>query len=423
VTGFSDQFLSYLQPEADTTKRAITSGLTVLDTNVLLNIYRFAPIAREELLSVLEQMTDRLWIPHQVALEFFSNRFNAILENADAYNPVLEELGNLEQAYLATLPGKIAALANRTALEPDDKQALLDLLPGSFEQFKSLVESLREKHRVIGPSPNDPILARLRRILDGRVGSPFSEEDAAEARKEAASRIQDKRPPGYRDPGRHGDYFVWRQTLIEAKARAAEVLLLVTSDVKEDWYLIAKGKTIIPRPELADEAKDFAGSRLLMMTTDSFLYHAREYLQATVSAETIRQAERLPRLEIEALRQALQESEARLKALHTEMQAIEKSGEEIGERARWLNREERIRNNVLARAELQYSENPTAHNAHEMAMAREAYEQLEAMRTQANAERLTWVDQTEVIKAALAREENNALDTAYRLEKHLDSQV
>lgn len=72
----------------------------------------------------------------------------------------------------------------------------------------------------------------------------------------------------------------------------------MTIDNKADWYQILKGRTIAARPELTRELDEVANTQLVMLNVSSFLFHAREYLDAQVSAETIRQSEALPRLEL-----------------------------------------------------------------------------------------------------------------------------
>ncbi|NEB93188.1 DUF4935 domain-containing protein [Streptomyces bauhiniae] len=51
-----------------------TSGLVVLDTNVLLNLYRSNESTRRDTLAALARLRERLWIPHQVLAEFWRNR-------------------------------------------------------------------------------------------------------------------------------------------------------------------------------------------------------------------------------------------------------------------------------------------------------------------------------------------------------------
>ncbi|MEV5354581.1 PIN-like domain-containing protein [Streptomyces sp. NPDC086081] len=43
--------------------------MTVLDTNVLLNLYRCNERTRRDTLAVLNKLRDRLWVPHQVLTE------------------------------------------------------------------------------------------------------------------------------------------------------------------------------------------------------------------------------------------------------------------------------------------------------------------------------------------------------------------
>jgi plasmid stabilization system protein ParE len=53
---------------------ALADGLLVIDTNVLLNLYRYGAEARGELIQVLQLVGDRLFVPGQVAAEFLRNR-------------------------------------------------------------------------------------------------------------------------------------------------------------------------------------------------------------------------------------------------------------------------------------------------------------------------------------------------------------
>jgi hypothetical protein len=49
----------------------LTSGLVVLDTNALLNLYRYHAKTREDLIKVLARLESRLWVPYHVMNEFF----------------------------------------------------------------------------------------------------------------------------------------------------------------------------------------------------------------------------------------------------------------------------------------------------------------------------------------------------------------
>ena len=87
-------------------------------------------------------------------------------------------------------------------------------------------------------------------------------------------------------------------------------MLLVTEDVKEDWYRKVRGKTISARPELAQEAKEAAGCDLVIMRVSTFLARAKKYVQADVSDDTIREAENLSRQRMARVREEMRHLEA-----------------------------------------------------------------------------------------------------------------
>src|SRR6266496_4154148 len=98
-------------------------------------------------------------------------------------------------------------------------------------------------------------------------------------------------PPGYQDKGKGddlaaGDYFVWTQLLEEATRRHSDVLL-ITGDVKEDWWRRERGQTRGPRLELVDELRNRCGGRLFMLRPESLLQHAKDVLDVAVSDASV----------------------------------------------------------------------------------------------------------------------------------------
>jgi hypothetical protein len=57
----------------------------VPDSSLLLGLYRYSPILREGILDVFKKMPDRIWIPHQVCLEYLNNKDNVITEESNKY--------------------------------------------------------------------------------------------------------------------------------------------------------------------------------------------------------------------------------------------------------------------------------------------------------------------------------------------------
>ncbi|MEV4533415.1 PIN-like domain-containing protein [Asanoa sp. NPDC049518] len=286
---FTKQFEHYLPPPEVLVRQGMKTGMIVFDTNVLLALYRLASHARNELFLAMERVQERAWIPYQVGLEFHSRRLDVLFDHNVAYMAALAEIESSEAGVSGQLVERIQQLANRVLLPDEERDTLLRMVKTLFKPLGKRVVQLRDSHGITESDTQDPILERLQKIFDGRTGQRPNDLDLEASMAEAARRIKSKTPPGYKD-AKPGDYLVWTQALSEAKSRRADVLVFVTGDVKEDWYLRVRGQTICARPELAEEAKTIAGSALVMLRTETFLRHSAVYLDAKVSDDTIRQA-------------------------------------------------------------------------------------------------------------------------------------
>ncbi|MFF3868916.1 PIN domain-containing protein, partial [Micromonospora sp. NPDC001898] len=276
MPGFSEPFQHWLPPSEDETREAVTKGTVVLDTNVLLDAYRFAAKTRAELFEALERLGDRLWLPHQVALEFHRNRVGVIAEHDASYQDAIKALSEFRSQVTTHLAEKLENLSNRVALPDGESNRLQQVALRGLDEAVKELEELRSEHGIPENAVHrDPILERFEGLLSSRTGEPLSDTAEKAARDEAARRIRCKEPPGYGDRKKtdpHGDYILWRQALNEVATRRTP-LLIVTRDVKEDWFWRVGGKTIGARPELVDECKREAGVGLSIMATRTFLYH------------------------------------------------------------------------------------------------------------------------------------------------------
>ncbi|MFJ3848443.1 PIN domain-containing protein [Streptomyces albidoflavus] len=275
-------------------EEGVKAYLITLDTNVLLNLYRFTPPAREELLSVLKSLQERLWVSHQVAQEYYSRRMTAVNEHITLYTSVPKALNEARNKAIQELN----TFAKRRSMSPDDRNKLVEPINNSFD---SAIEGIASHANAFDltlarVATNDPILEALAEILDGKTGTPFTEEDFNEHLEEFTKRAESKTPPGYKDANKgdnaHGDYFVWEQVLREAESRRTPVLL-VTNDAKEDWVRQEAGITIGPRPELVREFKDRCGQDFLLTDLGTFLKVAKSELGAAISESTVAQAENI----------------------------------------------------------------------------------------------------------------------------------
>ncbi|QGN48626.1 hypothetical protein GKC29_18525 [Micromonospora sp. WMMC415] len=292
--GIIDGFEGYVTPTAEEYSRVLATGMVVLDANVLLNLYRYTAGARDDLLAVMEKLSDRLWVPHRVLVEFWRNRDRVLRDPRDTGKTVreLEELrGRAARAFQTWV--------NRVSLPPDRASEVLGQLSAGFDAVMRYVDDFKDATAMDAArdTNTDVVLRSLRSILQGRVGHPLDEQALAAALVEAQRRLDEKIPPGYMDRKKEGaegagDYLVWEQVLREAETRRCDVLF-VTGDVKEDWWREEGGERRGPRIELVEELRQRAGTRLFMVRPPQLLNYARGALAVTVRDRSVEDADKV----------------------------------------------------------------------------------------------------------------------------------
>jgi hypothetical protein len=257
----------------------------VFDANILLNFYRYSDPAREEFLKLLETVRDRIWLPHRAAEEYLANRINVIYDQKTHYNKTITSLKDL-----------------RKSLEHRRQHPFVeeDTLASFNKSFDRLIEELVQNEERHGARvTEDEIQNAIGDLFSGRVGSPFCESALTETIEEGRERYKNKTPPGYEDVKKssesdvlkekckkYGDYIMWKQILGYAEDQKKDVVF-VTDDLKEDWWLIHKGKTVGPRPELIEEFLKKTKKKFYMYKSDRFLEHAKTNLNSHVSDDVM----------------------------------------------------------------------------------------------------------------------------------------
>ena len=258
-------------------------ALLVLDTNVLLSLYRLQSEARKEILVAISKYKDRLWMPFQVGYEYHEHRLEEACRPVDS---------------LKRLQGKVNDFVKSIENEYGKHPYLLD-----FKNIKRSLTTLSEKvskqtTKSIEVCPDfvrgDNILEEITKLYDGKVGKSYNEERLAEIYKEGEVRYEKKVPPGYKDKDkktgdrhRFGDLIIWYQ-MIEKAIEADCDIIFVTDDKKEDWWQMHNGDKIGVRRELIAEFRARTGNHLICFyTPDRFLSIAKESGAVTIKKATI----------------------------------------------------------------------------------------------------------------------------------------
>src|SRR5665648_130391 len=85
-----ETFPGYYQPTEEEFSEIWKNCIFVFDSNVLLNLYRYSSDTRDDLINILSEISERLWIPHQVAMEYLKDRLTVIQDQLNSYNKIRE---------------------------------------------------------------------------------------------------------------------------------------------------------------------------------------------------------------------------------------------------------------------------------------------------------------------------------------------
>jgi PIN like domain/Restriction endonuclease len=308
--GLAGAFRAWWAKEEPAPGPFIRDGVIVLDANVLLFLYRVTPTAREQIFATLSELQNRLWIPHQAALEFHQNRTDVVLSRLNHFREVrqvLKEAANraVGEVRKAVLRFSKLHQLNMTARTWDpettglDEASILRRLDGVMDPALAELTALEAEHD-LQPSDVqsvDPVLERLDAITAGRIGRPYNAHRLREFVDEATLyRFPNLIPPGYKDAerkptayGAAGDYLLWRQVMDYCATHGrVQMIAMVTNDVKEDWWeLDKKGRPKRGRPELKQELFERSGTSMTQLTLSDFLESAAEQFPGRVSPETV----------------------------------------------------------------------------------------------------------------------------------------
>jgi len=307
-------FEAWFPPVADRARMAIKEGLVVIDTNVLLNLYKYDPDVTHQWFDIFEKLGSRLWIPHQVLVEFWKNRDRL----AGHPDNTLKAASDIRKARQSLINSYAAWIRDRGLTQTETQRDLVRDLTGTVDSLLDEIDAADTLHRERFDSDpaHDEVaqeLARLTSLPSNAVrgGKAFGDAVLKAELARADQRYAESIPPGYMDDkenertkvgkssvAKYGDYLLWRQTLNEAKTyvetEGASCVVLITDDGKEDWWrkFVSDDEEHrqVARPELVEEMFRETGAHYIQLTAASLLRYA-DALNIKVSADAIRSAE------------------------------------------------------------------------------------------------------------------------------------
>ncbi|MFZ1431157.1 MAG: PIN-like domain-containing protein [Geminicoccaceae bacterium] len=282
----------------------------VLDTNVLLNFYRYSISTRDELIQIMDRLKDRVWIPHHAALEFEKRRLSVIADQKNMFSKVK----NVVSSGISGIEKSIDGFQLEKRHSTINASSFLKSLRETRDNFISELEKIEANQLDVYEA--DRLYSDLNNLFSGCVGAPYDDQtqlDKISADRE--KRNKSKRPPGFRDRSKEhdddnefyfnglrylridGDIIIWSQIKDFARSESIKSVIFITDDRKDDWWHIIDSngkKTVGPRPELIEEIYQTTnGTKFWMYRPDCFLAYAREHLRIDVAESTVSEVRNL----------------------------------------------------------------------------------------------------------------------------------
>jgi hypothetical protein len=276
-------FPGYYRPTESEFKKLWKDCVFAFDANTLLNVYRYTPRTQTKFLNILQKLKDHIWIPHQAAQEYHSNRLEVIGDQIKAYEKIDKVLENF-----AAIERGMDEFKRHSYV---DIESIKKTLQTAVTKAKDQLQSLKSKHPDYFAS--DHLRDRITELFDGRVGVSFSKDQLVKLYTEASQRFSQRIPPGFEDakkdiPQKYGDFILWRQ-LMDFSSDRKKNIIFITDDRKEDWWLKQNGRTFGPRPELVNEMQFSSGAIFYMYHADQFMDHAQKYLSIPDESDAVQE--------------------------------------------------------------------------------------------------------------------------------------
>jgi hypothetical protein len=261
-----EQFKGYIGYTDDEFKELWEKALFVVDTNILINFYKYtSKQSTKSLLDILKKLkeSNRLWIPHQVALEYFFNYEDNMYKQNEGYDLLGKELLKLKDdanKALSTVKSK------HPYIMTDKFQFFIDKMDQSNKELQEQLEI-----EINNLPDTKTIQQELLDLLEGIVGEPYTQEKINAIEKDGKDRYQHDVPPGFKDKNDnnkqgyrtygefryqqlYGDLIVWFQIIDKAKTEENPTpIILITEDRKEDWWEKDGQKIKRPHPQQIQE--------------------------------------------------------------------------------------------------------------------------------------------------------------------------
>ncbi len=307
-----DRFKGFYGVTEDVEKEMFSSRKTIFifDTNCFLNLYRCEKETKNDFISVVELIKDRLWFPFQICLEYQRNRLGVISSSLKNLNEIKKELSLTTDSINVFCNDSDKSIKNKYHQLHSNLCLLKEDIEQKVKEFivENIDNRLSDNDFI---SKSDEIRNWIDMISIGKIAEPLKQDEINKINDLGNKRYSVKVGPGWMDEkekkdsesffdgvyykDKYGDLYLWHEILnkVEHDDNIKNVIF-ITNDVKNDWWYKVHGKTIGPLECLRTEILNKNLNSFNMYTQPSFLSKAKSFLsEVNVKDSSIEELERL----------------------------------------------------------------------------------------------------------------------------------
>jgi hypothetical protein len=217
------EFQSFRKFDENRSKQIWDDAVFVFDTNVLLNLYRYPSDVADELMSTISIFKDKIWMPHNVALEFYNNRLNVIADQRKKIEKLKQKIYDSFSA-AENFINSSDLDKKHSHVRPDD---IFEILSDARSKIDEKISQFSQKQ--IDVHEEDIICDKIESLYENNIGrSVKTQDDLDKLYDIAAARFEQSLPPGYKDTKKEdtsleyfhkglryrksfGDYIIWHK--------------------------------------------------------------------------------------------------------------------------------------------------------------------------------------------------------------------
>lgn len=294
-----NKFSEYLNWTEKQNKQLWEKPLIIFDTNILLELYKQFPSSANNLFQIFKSISEKtkLWIPFQVAKEFFRNQDAVIKERNSKLDEFNKKLDNIKKDFNLKINNLNIKKEVNEQIQESSKVIIdeLDKIISCTTNFQGELLNQYKKN-------DDSLLEKIVALFQNNTGdAPENQKVIDSIYDEGERRYNFEYPPGYKDQketkymhkniiyqNKFGDLVIWKQILEYCHKEKYKNVIFVTNDEKEDWVYKVSGQKYGARPELIREIMDYSEVNLFeIYNLNRFLELIPKYMDNSNNCDLI----------------------------------------------------------------------------------------------------------------------------------------